>query len=517
MRVAVYLGLLLLFSLSVIPSTAHQTNATISSGLNYIAQGTEYTEHDEIIIQNNQDFVSQGWMGSGTSEDPYLISGLEFFTDSTAIEIFNTTAHFIITDCIFSSSIPSEGMGIKLRELQNGLIDNCVFNSINSGIATEFVSRCIIAECLMELTNIPLTLYESDNCTILRNNIDGPVMVYKSDFCRIIGNEQFEYGLSEDSVGFEVSWSDRCIISNNTFSSNDYGLWIDCCLDTTLENNSFVNNGLLLRGQESSNYDIEENRNTINGNPLGYFNGESDRTIDASEFGQVIITSCQNVVVQNGQFENATTGVQVAYSDGCSVIDITTKGNVYGVSFEHALRCELNTSSILDNYIGVMLTELSVKIGLYNNTITQNTQGIGFDSAEKCEVVGNLITENNHLGLGVSGSGSWICYNTFGRNGMNAADGGIGNLWDNDIDCGNWWDDMAPGAVYVIPGDARSVDRFPNGTVGTYTPTSITANEWIGNGSLPFTSPEVLVTLAISVGTVILVGVIVYTKRTRAL
>ena len=76
---------------------------------------------------------------------------------------------------------------------------------------------------------------------------------------------------------------------------------------------------------------------------------------------------------------------------------------------------------------------------------------------------------------------------------------------------------MTPGAVYVIPGDARSVDRFPNGTVGTYTPTSIPSNVWIGNSSLPFTSPEVLVTLAISVGIIILVGVIVYTKRPRSL
>ena len=74
---------------------------------------------------------------------------------------------------------------------------------------------------------------------------------------------------------------------------------------------------------------------------------------------------------------------------------------------------------------------------------------------------------------------------------------------------------MTLGAVYLIPGDARSVDRFPNRTAGTYTIPLTTGGGWIGNDTLPVMSPETLVIVATSVGMIVLFGVVIYTRRGR--
>ncbi|MFW9921402.1 MAG: NosD domain-containing protein, partial [Candidatus Thorarchaeota archaeon] len=331
--------------------------------------------------------------------------------------------------------------------------------------------------------------------------------------CFLIGNEQTQYGISEDSVGFELMWSDRCTLANNSFSRNTYGLWMSCCLDLQVENNTFVENGLVLNGPEVAHYVIEESDNMVNGLPLGYFSFETERSIDASEFGQLILVECSDVLVENGHIQNATTGVLIAFCGRCNISSMTLEDNNFGISFEHTVDSQVRASWMINNRYGVFLSELSQEISIINNTICDNDQGISFASASACTVLDNVLVDNEQLGLGVGGSGSTICYNTFGRNGQNAVDQGYGNLWDNEVDCGNFWDDAVLGAVYVIPGEAGSVDRYPNGTAGTYTPTITTNPVWIGNNTL-FTIPlELLVVAGASVGTVIIVAVIVHTRQ----
>lgn len=517
MRICALVGIGLLLSVFLVPSIA-------AFGLDDMEldfsdrtlKSSEYTPHDRIVIQRNEDFITQGWAGSGSSEDPFCISGLEFVTDSTGIEITDTSVYFSISDCYFTAaSDPLWGTGVNLTRLQNGLVENCVFEHINSGVMLEYADMCTVSGSTMDHTYIPLTLYESDDCSIRNNTIAGSILIYRSANCYIYENDQTQYPLGEDSVGLSITSSDGCVIAGNAFSEDCYGLWISCCLDTEVENNTFYHNGIVLRGPDEENFRIEEKMNSVNGRPLGYYYSVSNQVVNASEYGQIILASCQNIVIQNGLFENTTIGALLASCDGCWITGTTLKNNVYGVAFDRVTGCGLNTSSIVNNYIGVLLEDLSVDVSIVKNIISQNEQGIGFSSAGQCQVLENIIVDNTHLGLGVGGAGSHICYNTFGRNGMNAVDGGYGNSWDNGVDCGNWWDDATLGAVYVVPGEAGSVDRYPNGTAGTYTLPPTTVVKWIGNDTLNGTPLEVMVVIASSIGVVVLIGTIVYTRKGR--
>ncbi len=515
MKYCVLLGLAILLSVLIVsPMSASHTINSADDQPHRLSLPADYSPHGPIIIQSDEDFAAQSWAGSGTIDDPYRISGFEFSTDATAIEISGTSAYFVIADCYFSAiTDPFAGQGIKFDHLQNGFVNNCIFTYINGGIMLEYGDACVVSNCTMDQSNIPLTLYESDTCLISGNKIAGMVMVYDSDDCSILRNNQTQYGLSDDSVGFELTWSDRCTIANNSFSRNTYGLWMSCCFDLRLENNTFVENGLVLRGAEEAHYIIEESNNMVNDLPLGYFSYEAEHSIDATGFGQLVLVKCRDTLVENGHFENATIGILVAYSIRCNITGVTSRDNTFGISFEHVVDCQLRDSMVVGNHVGVFLTELSQEISIIENTIRDNNEGIGFDSAESCTILDNLIVDNEHIGLGVGGSGSVICYNTFGRNGLNAADYGFGNLWDNEIDCGNFWDDAVLGAVYVIPGDAGSVDRYPNGTAGTYTPLPTTGNNWIGNDTGLNVPIEALLIVASGVVIVIIVTLVVYARR----
>ena len=59
-----------------------------------------YTPHDPIVISGDSDFTAQNGVtgGSGSSTDPYVISGWEITTGDTCITVSNTTSYFVVTD-----------------------------------------------------------------------------------------------------------------------------------------------------------------------------------------------------------------------------------------------------------------------------------------------------------------------------------------------------------------------------------------------------------------------------------
>lgn len=68
----------------------------------------EYAAHDIIKIDSNSEFNPLHGVvgGTGTQEDPYIISGWEIDvgSDDNAIYIGNTTAYFIVENCYLHNS-----------------------------------------------------------------------------------------------------------------------------------------------------------------------------------------------------------------------------------------------------------------------------------------------------------------------------------------------------------------------------------------------------------------------------
>lgn len=92
-----------------------------------VAQGfrvdpSQLIDHVPIFINGTDDFVSQGWEGSGTSGDPYVIDNLNITRDvgQICIDIMNTDAYFIIEDCFIQQD--SNMDAIRLTNTTHGTI-----------------------------------------------------------------------------------------------------------------------------------------------------------------------------------------------------------------------------------------------------------------------------------------------------------------------------------------------------------------------------------------------------------
>jgi len=483
--------------LCLTPFAASLSSARVHNlGRGFIVRAGGYQPHGDIVITSDQDFVNQGWPGNGTANGPYLISGFEFATALLAINVSNTDTHLLISDCLFTCPAGRHsGMAVQLHDVQNIRIERCIFTSIACGPIVRYSQRCNISECGFDDTDIPVHLYCSNDCALVNNTIKGSIGLYDSDNCTISSNEQHSDPWMDMSSGFNMIWCDDCVLFNNTVIGNLAGLWLDSCLRVTLDCNTMLDNGVFVRGYESQYFDISSSGNTVNGRPLGYFYGEQGLIIDGEEFGQMIIACCQDMSIQGGSFDNSTAGVLVVQSHGSYINNVTSRWNYYGMLIGMSGECTIGNSTVAENTFGIDLSDLPSQARILNNTVCDNVE----------------------LGIGVSGDGHHIYWNTICRNGRNAIDSGSDNTWDDGVRCGNFWDDMIPGAVYLIPGTAGSVDHYPNGTLGTYTiPPTTTSVPWIGNdtdGVFPFTREAAMIVAAAGVSVTVAMAVIIRARR----
>lgn len=91
-----------------------------------------YQKHDPIIVDGDKDFVLNGFTGSGTAEDPYIINGLNITNPGTSIAIMNTAAHFILKDCYVKATYSNHG--IILQNVTFRSIEGCKATTCHAGI-----------------------------------------------------------------------------------------------------------------------------------------------------------------------------------------------------------------------------------------------------------------------------------------------------------------------------------------------------------------------------------------------
>ena len=82
-----------------------------------------------VNITCNEDFQAQGFPGSGTPSDPYVIEGLTITGADVAINIENTTVYVVIRNC----NLTSNAYALYLYNVSNIRVEDCTFaNNDNS-------------------------------------------------------------------------------------------------------------------------------------------------------------------------------------------------------------------------------------------------------------------------------------------------------------------------------------------------------------------------------------------------
>ncbi len=416
-----------------------------------------YTPHSAIVINNNSDFMNQGWSGAGIEEDPFLIENLNITANTDCITISDTDAFFKISLCYLGAIVDGNGVGIWFTNVTNGQVANC------------------------EIINKAISLYveTSTNCQFEKITTDskyGNIYIGNSDNCRLLDSVILEARVS-------FSESQNCIIRNVTFYGG--GVQVD------------------IYGYYLNVTDV-----FVNDKPLGYFYNQENQSINGLDFGQIILVKCSNFSVHDGNFSNTATGLTAILSSNCTIENSIVSNNLFngiftnqcdnftirnntlkhngagGISVAHLFDSIISDNVVERCYDGIWLvysnnivvngnfvtrcTDEALEphgthLNVTNNIARDSDVGIHFPDSDYCYIIGNEASGNTDVGIEISsGSQFNTAYgNIMFSNGQNADDDGMSNTWDDSNSFGNLWGDFIGGENYSIPGSANSVDRFP--------------------------------------------------------
>ncbi len=393
-----------------------------------------YTEHEPIQINNdtelNQTALDEGWNGTGSEEDPYIIEGYDIDGDDYgyALYIGNTTDHFVVRDCYLHDADDSdsndywEEAGLQLYNITNGSIKN---NDVSSndlyGLYLEESNDITIFNNTVSSNYYEDGIYftNSDN-NIVENNTVSSNGDYGLYFRYSIGNILRNNTVSDNGyAGVDLYYSDGTILENNTVSSNsNQGIYLYSSDDTVLENNTvsdnsdygislrysegiilkntvLTNDGILIEGSSQSYWttlDIDLT-NTVNGKPVRLWKNRTSGTVP-TDTGQVILANCTGVTIEDQNIDYSSVGILLG----------------------HSTNITLNNNSVSNNDDGIYL-HYSDNNTLENNTADSNRKGVYIGNTYNTLVENNSFTSNTDDGIYITSSGNnMIKNNSFSSN-----------------------------------------------------------------------------------------------------
>lgn len=148
------------------------------------------------------------------------------------------------------NSVIQSGNGIHLWYSHHIRILNNKISGQRDGIYFEFATHSEISHNLSENNyryGLHFMFSNNDNYTFntFRNNGSGVAVMYTKYIS--MSNNIFEQNWGTSSYGLLLKDISRSVISNNTFSKNTSGIYMEGTSDVKIEYNNFLNNGLAIR------------------------------------------------------------------------------------------------------------------------------------------------------------------------------------------------------------------------------------------------------------------------------
>jgi len=318
------------------------------------------------------------------------------------------------------------------------------------------VEHCNISNNTATNNKLGIFLQSSSDNTLSKNtcsnNSDAGIELYPSSG-NIISNNTW----SGNANGILIGDSGSNTLNNNTCSNNQVGMNFLSSTGQIVKNNVLVNSGGISFWTSQHNpshwntHDIDIT-NTVNGKPVYYYKSTNGGTVPAGA-GQVILASCQNMIVENQCLNNATMGIGIGFSS-----NITVRNNNCSNNQASSINIYESSDNTLSNNNcsngGSLMLYTSSSNKLENNTVSGNA-GDGIDiyySSNSNTIVNNTVSSNNY-GIYIYSSGGNTIYNNYFNNTNNAYDNG-NNIWNTTNTTGlnivggpylggNYWSDYS--------------------------------------------------------------------------
>ncbi|KXH70482.1 MAG: hypothetical protein AM326_04360 [Candidatus Thorarchaeota archaeon SMTZ-45] len=408
------------------------------------------TPHAPIDIDDNTDFVTQGWPGNGTVEDPYVIAGLNINATATggvAINITNTDVHFFIKDCWLTANSTSV---IELNSIAHGRVkNNTILQSSRGVVALHSEDLTIFDNLFYEFSwagvymeDCSLSSLRGNNCTTCfiglhieqSNNIFiednyctdclGGIELYLG--CEYITTHNNTLVSNEVGIGLYLDCEDNIIDSNNCTLTNMYGIYALECANNTILNNYGRVNGIDILLQNSTSH-------TIHNNDCGTTTG----LIDA---GSISLDNSNNSIITGNHVENSFICIEATRGSSHNEIANNTcflyLGGIvawYGAPYNTITNntCDSQWSGDVDIFV-----ETSSYCTVTENKCNHSMFNIVSIESNNVSVVDNLCYETTEAGIWFSiGYHVLIKGNTLGNGstGIVLEDVVYGSVLDNTV------------------------------------------------------------------------------------
>ncbi len=286
--------------------------------------------HDPIRITRDSDFANSNSgvvSGAGTSLDPYIIEGWDINAttglDKGSIEILNTRSYFIIRNVyIHPTSLVREASGIRINNIENGVIENARITNNTYGIW------------------LGSSLHSSMRTNTVWNNTNG---IY------VIGGQ------------------DNIISYNKAFNNTQYGIWVSSASRSTFRGNTATGSaaGFIIGGAHDNLFESNLSFNNI------------DNPIIPTGYG-FRITASYNNIFRNNTIFGTPFGMIFEVSTGNLAIGNNSTLNQYGMGLEGRNKNNTFTANrVTKNDYGIYVFNSSQNI-VYNNYL-QNTLSNAYD------------------------------------------------------------------------------------------------------------------------------------------
>ncbi|MHA1169558.1 MAG: NosD domain-containing protein [Candidatus Hodarchaeales archaeon] len=314
-----------------------------------LAYVNQYIEHDPIIINGNDDFITQknsgGWNGSGTLVDPIIISGYNITrTAMTLLKISNTDLYFDITQNLL---LGAEQNGIYFDNVSNAKItSNIVFNSSQQGIYLKDSSNCLVSGNEVNSNQVGIQLDSSSNNTVASNTVNDSL--WNGIYLLGSSNNTLSGNTVNDNIWNGIYFVDS---SNNTLAGNtaNDNIWKGIYLVGS-SNNLLIGNNATANVQYNIGLIGSANNNTLIGNSA----------CRSSQHGIFLSHTCNNNLLSGNVANNNNWGGIYLYTSSNNVMIGNTARN--------------------NSYHGIYLTTSSDHNNITMNSFSENNLGQAYDN-----------------------------------------------------------------------------------------------------------------------------------------
>ena len=233
---------------------------------------------------------------------------------------------------------------------------------------------------------------------------------------------------SRNRDGIWLNGSYNNSISSNNLSNNHVdGIHLDSSGNNRLTGNAMFESGIFIRGDSSGDYTHEiDESNTANRKTVYYWlDIESGRIPDGA--GQVILVNCSEILVEDQELDDASVGVEIAFSTNITIRNNTCSNNRYGIYFTHSSNNNISNNECSYNQDAGILLDSSGNNSISSNDCSETQESICCEySYSNVIYLNNLDNINSCSSANIWNSTSKINYtyrgNTFAKY--------LGNHWD---------------------------------------------------------------------------------------